>query len=72
MQAVASLASRFALVPDVFPLYLTSAQYPLLLAWAISIHKSQGLSIDYLEVNLASVFECGQVCRMKPTSPPAY
>lgn len=34
--------------------------YPLKLAWAISIHKSQGLSINYLDVDLSGVFSPAQ------------
>lgn len=35
-------------------------QVPLRLSWAMTIHKSQGMSIDLLEVDLRDVFEAGQ------------
>ena len=34
---------------------------PLALSWAMSIHKSQGATIDSLEIDLGeSIFACGQ------------
>jgi ATP-dependent DNA helicase PIF1 len=35
-------------------------QIPLVLGWAISIHKSQGQSIERLKIDLGRVFERGQ------------
>mgnify|MGYP003384170760 CR=1 FL=1 len=35
-------------------------QVPLILAWAMTMHKSQGMSIDRLIVDLDGIFEVGQ------------
>jgi len=39
----------------------TMHQMPLKLAWALTIHKSQGMTLDSLHCDVASCFEKGQV-----------
>ena len=39
---------------------LTAFQIPLRVAYAISIHKSQGCSLDYTQIDLSNIFEFGQ------------
>ena len=39
----------------------TFTQYPLRLAWAITIHKSQGLTFNNLMIDAAAAFSSGQV-----------
>jgi ATP-dependent DNA helicase PIF1 len=40
---------------------ITKKQLPLILAWALSIHRLQGSSIDYAEIDIGtSIFEFGQ------------
>jgi len=36
-------------------------QIPLILSWSITIHKSQGITLEYANINIGqNVFECGQ------------
>lgn len=39
----------------------TIEQFPVKLAWAISIHKSQGASYDKVNVNIENIFTTGQL-----------
>lgn len=39
----------------------TFIQYPLILAWSITIHKSQGLTFDKVRIDAARIFASGQL-----------
>jgi len=40
--------------------FAKTCQIPLKLAWALSIHKTQGLSLDYCIISMREIFEKGQ------------
>ncbi|CAE7183572.1 unnamed protein product [Rhizoctonia solani] len=58
---------RLLVMPDTFKVELPNGevqvsrtQLPLILSWAMSIHKSQGQTLDRVKVDCARIFEKGQ------------
>lgn len=63
---VQTLNGVFQIQPENFDVYLgkkkiaTRRMMPIKLAWAMTIHRSQGLTIDLLQIDLGSVFSPAQ------------
>jgi ATP-dependent exoDNAse (exonuclease V) alpha subunit len=44
-----------------YPVIASRKQIPLKLGWAITVHKSQSLTLDKVEIDFEGTFECAQV-----------
>jgi len=59
-QKIRVVAEDWTLENDKGENIATVSQVPLRLAWAITIHKSQGMTLDAAQVDLSQTFEVGQ------------
>jgi hypothetical protein len=59
-QKIRVVAEDWTLENDKGENMATVSQIPLRLAWAITIHKSQGMTLDAAQIDLSQTFEVGQ------------
>ena len=45
---------------DINSIRASRRQIPLMLAWALTIHKAQGMTIPHAKVSFSGMFQCGQ------------
>ena len=54
------LVNKYPYTSEKYP-FLVIEQVPLMLSWAITIHKCQGMTLDKAIINIGcDIFECGQ------------
>ena len=59
-QKIRVLAEDWTIENEAGESIATVSQLPLRLAWAMTIHKSQGMTLDTAEIDLSKTFEVGQ------------
>ena len=59
-QIIRVISEDWTVENDKAEIIATVSQVPLRLAWAMTIHKSQGMTLDAAEIDLSKTFEVGQ------------